>query len=523
MKKKSYISLKNLIRCFVVVFCFMGIYIFSMIELQDTEKDDVVEESRNDELESEEDDKNTTIVIPVEVEESVEIENVLYDALSLALGIDANKDETMALTKFEDATLQNNADAQYFAGVMYLHGIGTETDIAKAGQYLQKSYQNGNLSACYLYGQLAFMGAGVMQDYEAAVDAFLAIKDDNERVTEILSCMSRYGMGMEVNSNVEDLCLHNYGFYELNYEDATGKLKPLLEQYYEILKEREVYEPFDVELAFLLQTDPTMASLTTIYGKDNWLFYKNINDGDSYRDYVGDNAFDIEKLQSIANYLMEAKKQVESTGAEFILMIIPNKEIIYNEYMPTYIKRISDVTRTDKLVEYLEENTDLSILYLKDKYIEYKDDYPLFYKTDTHFNLVGSLVTVQELVKKISDKSPQLNLDDFDIHMTNYSGDIATMIGQQQKYAIDSVYFIGEDKIPEDDKLEESMLLIGDSFSEFINIEAAYYFKGIVQHVMIRDYDYSFASALEQNVDVGYDVVVFECVERYIQRLQGEE
>lgn len=514
MKKNFYFSLKNVICSIILLLCFLCIIIFATIYWSDVKKttvtDDVTEE-----------DKSVTIITPSEKEEGIEVETALTEALMMALGIGVEKNETAALAKFEDSVLQDNADSQYFAGVMYLYGIGAEVDVVKGGHYIQNSYQNGNILASYLYAQLAFLGEGVMQDYEAAVDAFLAVKDKYERVETILTCMSTYGMGMEVNANIDDLELHKSEFFEINYQDSSAQLKDLITQFYEQFD--DIYEPFEQTFTSLMEADPTMASMTAIYGKDQWLFYKNVNDGESYRDYVGDNAFEEAELQNIADFLVDMAKQVESTGAEFVIMIIPNKEIVYSEYMPSYIQRVSAVTRTDKLVKYLKENTDITILYLKDKYMEYKDEVPLFYKTDTHFNLVGSMISVQELVAEVSDIKPQFNIEDFDIHMTDYCGDIAAMIGQQQQYSIDSVYFIGEDKIAKEDMLEKSLLLIGDSFSEFINMEAKYYFRKNVNHVMIKDYNYSFADALERNKGDEYDVVVFECVERYIQRLQKKQ
>ena len=66
------------------------------------------------------------------------------------------------------------------------------------------------------------------------------------------------------------------------------------------------------------------------------------------------------------------------------------------------------------------------------------------------------------------------------------------------------------------------MLLIGDSFSEFLNTQAGYYFNGGVNHLMVMNYSYDFYLATENALkgDTVPDVVVWECVERYIDRLK---
>ena len=71
--------------------------------------------------------------------------------------------------------------------------------------------------------------------------------------------------------------------------------------------------------------------------------------------------------------------------------------------------------------------------------------------------------------------------------------------------------------------LESSLMLVGDSFSEFVNMEAAYYMRGGVDHRMIADYGYDYHSATQAGFDAGSgkpEYVVWECVERYLDRLK---
>ena len=53
---------------------------------------------------------------------------------------------------FESALTQDNSiNANYFLGIIYLNGLGTEKNINKAEYYLKKAINNGNASAnCYL-------------------------------------------------------------------------------------------------------------------------------------------------------------------------------------------------------------------------------------------------------------------------------------------------------------------------------------------------------------------------------------
>ena len=58
---------------------------------------------------------------------------------------------------------------------------------------------------------------------------------------------------------------------------------------------------------------------------------------------------------------------------------------------------------------------------------------------------------------------------------------------------------------------------------EFVNMEAAYYMRGGVDHRMIADYEYDYHSATQAGFDAGSgkpEYVVWECVERYLDRLK---
>lgn len=72
-------------------------------------------------------------------------------------------------------------------------------------------------------------------------------------------------------------------------------------------------------------------------------------------------------------------------------------------------------------------------------------------------------------------------------------------------------------------KVKSSMMLVGDSFSEFINIETAYYMRGGVNHQMIAEYGYDYHSATQAGFaseSIKSEYVVWECVERYLDRLK---
>lgn len=481
-------------------------------------------------------------------------DSAFYQAFQMLVQ-DSSSPPDEVLAYMTEAAKEGNIDAQYFVGEMYLQGVGTAPDPEKAAAYLQQAYDNGNEHAFEIYGKLCFLGDGVKQDYEQAYEAFRSISAPSAEINCAMGLMNIYGMGVRPDYEKARQYLEQArtdgsmaaktaqasiegAVYErrpseaepdigikaatvIDYGEENSELAVLVETVYGQLESQEKYDRFDEELMRMAEMSPAMAAKVAIFGKDNWLFFQNNEDGASYHDYVGDNAFSEKELLAIMNNLEAQKHKAEASGAKFVLLIYPNKEIIYSDKMPSYIIRESETTRTDKLVAYLEEHSDLEVVYLKEPFLEQKDEIQLYYATDTHCNMLGAFVGLSELLGRIYGKELDLDVASFDIHATDYTGDISVLIGREDRYAIDTIYFLPKHKVAEEDKVDSSMILIGDSFSEFLNMESAYYFKNGVQHYMIMDYEYDFGKALDAALSSGNaDLVVWECAERNIERLK---
>lgn len=549
MKKKTLTVILITVLVLLLVTVISLTFVLHLNENDTEDKTDIFQDIEKDEEQTKE--EMSTIVVESEDEE---INLVLEEALLYALGKDREQDTVKALTLLEDIA-EENMDAQFMVGEMYLQGIGTDKDIEKAAKYIQKAVLNGNIRAYEIYAKMCFLGEGViLQDYEKAAEVFAMIEEKNGQAAGTLGMMYALGMGVPMDFDVANQYLEKavgLGYTkagefqtliqervtdadkevpeisqsglkkgEVIYKDFVA-LTDMVQEYSSQLLETENYERFETEIDEILGMDVNLTTFIAIFGKENWLFLQNPNDGDSYHDYIGDNAYTEEEMASIAAHLQKQKEQVEETGAEFVLLLIPNKEIIYAEKMPTYIQRVSEETKTDKLVSYLKKNTDLSIIYMKDQYNAYKDTYQLYYKTDTHCNMQGSFLAIADLLNSRYDKQITLENTLFEEHMHNYCGDLSVLIGRQDRYNIDTVYFLPQSSVSEEQKVDDSLMLIGDSFSEFLNKQALYYFKGGVNHVMIMNHNYDFYQATKDNLQKRkVDLVVWECAERYIDRLK---
>ena len=178
-------------------------------------------------------------------------------------------------------------------------------------------------------------------------------------------------------------------------------------------------------------------------GKDKWLFYT------VHYNYLTD-YFNSAELEIAKNYLINYRNILKKNGIDFIFMVCPTKESIYTEFY-TKLKTINK-TSADKLVEYLEHNTDLKTVYPKNALLENKNKYQLYYKYDTHWNSLGAYIGYRELTKKLSIYSSELNrfkLLEFspDIRGTNnnlFYNNLAYILGFDKFsfYRDDKIYYL---------------------------------------------------------------------------------
>lgn len=252
-------------------------------------------------------------------------------------------------------------------------------------------------------------------------------------------------------------------------------------------------------------------STQVLLGKEDWLFYKSTEDGDPISDYQGINHYDEATMQAYADKLTNERNQFANYGIDFYILSIPNKSSVYPEYMPDTIERKDTTSRTDLLMKYLEENTDLNVVDAKTTLVKAKKKKPVYYKSDTHFNQIGAFVTVQALKDKIDGKTDSLKDVKFDKVMNNYSGDLACLCDMQDTFNDDIQYQLDAATVNTKIKSNKRILVIGDSFSEVMQSIMSQYFAE-VKTVNIWSFEPSLLDEYKP------DIVVWEHAERYTDR-----
>ncbi len=269
-----------------------------------------------------------------------------------------------------------------------------------------------------------------------------------------------------------------------------------------------------------------------IIGKDNWLFYASVGDGDPISCYKGTNLHTEEELSEIAQNCVNQRDFVESLGKEFVIFIAPNKERIYPEYMPERYGKPAENYATLQIYNYLKENTDLRVVYPYTDLMDAKDKLTdnIWFKTDTHWNFIGGYIGASALMRELNIDMPLIYSDSIHINtVEETSGDLAGMLNLSKQLCFaDSEYTVdGYDRHDSErsgydffglwsyhatNADPRTIYVIRDSFSSHMaDYIGSQFSESYLRHIDTYTYD--------DLTDHNPDIVVYETVERYADGL----
>lgn len=175
----------------------------------------------------------------------------------------------------------------------------------------------------------------------------------------------------------------------------------------------------------------SMQNEKAYFGKDGFIFYKADKE---YEDVQAKAPFTNNELASIRRNIIAESDYLKSKNIKFYIVIAPNKSTIYNDKLPVYVKYSeSKQHRTDQFIDLLTNIPDINIIDLRAPLFDAKKNNQVYYKTDTHWNDIGSFYGYQAIMNKIKIDYPNLtpiSYDDFEEGPRNkFSGDLTPMLG----------------------------------------------------------------------------------------------
>ncbi len=186
-------------------------------------------------------------------------------------------------------------------------------------------------------------------------------------------------------------------------------------------------------------------------GLDGWLFFS----GDQVLDDLkGRLHFSAEEKQQFLRILTEKKTWLNSQGAAYILLVAPNKQSIYSDYLPRHYQQVKKTSRLDDLLDHINHPADSSLLDLRPRLKEHSSRVRLYDRSDTHWNAWGAYLAYQEIMDRVQTLFPDFkghrSFDFLPAWKNGIGGDLALMIGRrtsiiEQRPVVDSVDFTAVD------------------------------------------------------------------------------
>jgi alginate O-acetyltransferase complex protein AlgJ len=263
-----------------------------------------------------------------------------------------------------------------------------------------------------------------------------------------------------------------------------------------------------------------------LLGEDGWMFYTGEGNMD---DYQRARTFTPQQVQAMRANLEEIQNDLTQRGIRFLVVIAPNKESIYPEYVPSSVRRTTGKARLDVWLEGMQ-GSPVPVLDLRPAMLAGKARTRVYYRTDTHWNTYGAYLAYLELLKPLQADFPQMQplaLEQFDQVEQQVSGDLARMLftrpliketslellpkerWQAQSVSLDDNTMVTE--IPGSD-LPRAVVFRDSFFNSLTQYVSENFSRVVYRSDSQVDFD-----LIDQELP---DVVILEVAERYLDRLE---
>jgi alginate O-acetyltransferase complex protein AlgJ len=175
-----------------------------------------------------------------------------------------------------------------------------------------------------------------------------------------------------------------------------------------------------------------------IAGKDGWLFFRPEGDR-NFMGFRGLNPLSDQELTAWQDLIENRRAFLAARGIAYLVVIPPDKQTVYPEYLPAEYAPVREETHLDQLVARLREtNSSVHLIDLRPILNEAKKRNRIYFKTDTHWNDYGGYaaysVILDAVNKALGVKMIPQPLGDFVPRSTIHSGDLSHLTNLYYEY-----------------------------------------------------------------------------------------
>lgn len=166
-----------------------------------------------------------------------------------------------------------------------------------------------------------------------------------------------------------------------------------------------------------------------INGYDNWIIYTGEN---SLNDFQNTHQFTADKIKSVRKRLKNLCATLTKNEIKLIVLIPPNKNTIYPEYMPAEIPQINKKSRLDQVMSVWKDTGDCQVIDLRNTLLKAKTKNKVYNSTDSHWTDYGAFLAYQQLLQILKYDFPSViirPISDYELRSEIFHGDLTSTFG----------------------------------------------------------------------------------------------
>lgn len=171
-----------------------------------------------------------------------------------------------------------------------------------------------------------------------------------------------------------------------------------------------------------------------LVGQDGFLFYAGEQSVDYFRNVK---PFTAAELTHWREDLEERRDWLAARGIRYLVVVAPDKETIYPEFMPPALRPVRTESRLDQLLADLRVRSKVDVVDLRPSLMRAKAGGRVYHKTDTHWNDAGALVASREILARLENWFPAISdapaRGALQTHVTA-GGDLARILALEDRF-----------------------------------------------------------------------------------------
>lgn len=172
-----------------------------------------------------------------------------------------------------------------------------------------------------------------------------------------------------------------------------------------------------------------------VLGQEGYLYYAAEQSVDYFRAVRPFTETDLTRWR---DDLERRQQWLADRGIRYLVVVAPNKETIYPEFMPPVLRPVRNESRLDQLLRELHLRSSIDIVDLRESLRRAKKTQRVYHKTDTHWNDAGALIASREILARLKPWFPEMDIaapaGSF-VSRIAPGGDLARMLALEDRFA----------------------------------------------------------------------------------------